>query len=792
MKILLSWLREYIDIQETPESIADALLMAGIEVEAIHQPGRQIRQVVAGRILQAASHPNADKLTVCEVDVGKPEPLTIVCGAPNARTAGIVPVALIGAQLPSGMEIRRAKIRGVESFGMMCSAQELGLSDDHSGLYPLPEDTKPGSDVVPILNLDDVVFEISITPNRGDALSHLGIARELSAIFNLPIHRNALDTDDGGESIQGITSVTIEEPQLCPRYGARVVEGVKIGPSPKWLKDRLERIGIRTINNVVDVTNYVMLDIGHPMHAFDFDRLAGRRIVVRQAKAGEPFISLDGIERRLNPPMLVIADAEKPAALGGVMGGRDSEVTNQTVNILLEAASFDPTGIRKTAKVLTMASESSYRFERGTNIDNVPIALNLAVRLILETAGGTARKGVVDAYPAPEPLRRILLRPRRASQLIGVELKAPQIETILLRLKLEVTREGENLWVGIPPYRHDLETETDLIEETARIYGYANIPTTLPAISSVIRPPAPLQTMEQRFLAHLVSLGFNQIITYSFIPNSTSELLQEGIPLRLQNPLSEEQGILRTSLIPGMFDALRRNILEDEFDLRLFEIGRIYQRGAGDLPRESVRLGIGVVGRENPSSWRHNSERFDLFTLKGVISSLAKLRGFELNFQPGNRQAFHPVHQWEVHCNGHLLGHLGRIHPKLIDNKKIPEDLLLAELDLEILAEQKVPVPRMKPIPAFPAIRRDLALEVPVKVTQEEILIIIRKEGGQLLEHSRVFDVYQGKGVEPGHRSLAWELTFRSPERTLTDEEIQPIMNAIVEQATAKFQTRLR
>jgi phenylalanyl-tRNA synthetase beta chain len=792
MNILLSWLKEYIDINETPEKIADALAMAGIEVEAIQQPGKNLKNIVTGKIVAKNAHPNAEKLSLCELDVGKPEHLQIVCGAQNHKAGDIVPVALIGATLPNGMEIRKAKLRGVESSGMLCSKQELGLGEDHSGLYILPAETKIGENIVTVLGLDEVILEIAITPNRGDALSHLGIARELSAIFNIPLHRNALAEPGGEADVVTRTSVTNQAPELCPRYGARVIEGVRVTESPKWLKDRLEKIGLRTINNIVDITNYVMMDIGHPMHAFDLDLLDEQRIVVRPAAQGEAFTALDKEPRKLDASMLVIADAKKPVALAGVMGGLDSSVSEKTTRVLLEAAYFDPTCVRKTAKTLGMMSDSSYRFERGTNVDNIPIALNLATKLILETAGGTALKGIIDSHPNPQPLRRIMVRSRRVSQLLGIELKPHQIETILCRLKIEVTKEGADFWVGVPPYRHDIEQEVDIIEEIARIYGYQNIPTTLPAITSVVQLPTSIQTAEKKVQDFLIGAGFHQIISYSFIPLSTPQAFLEGMPLSLKNPLSEEQGILRTGLLPGLVEALRHNFQVDEFDLKFFEIGRIFHRASGDTCQEQDRLSIGISGRANPTDWRRNADEYDLFVLKGLITSVARLCGQKLVFKPGSREALHPSLQLEIKCGTHHLGYLGKLHPRFLDNKKFPQNVLVAEIDLGLLAVQPQPTVKMKAIPEFPAMRRDLALEVPLNVTHEELLTFFREKGGTFLEKCSLFDVYQGKGIEPNHRSMAFNFVFRSVERTLTDPEVQPIMDTFISGAERHFQAKLR
>jgi phenylalanyl-tRNA synthetase beta chain len=792
VKILLSWLKDYIDINETPEKIADALNMTGLEVEAIIQPGKDLKNVVVGKIISRDPHPDADKLSLCQVDVNRGTPLQIVCGANNMKAGDKVPVAMLGARLPSGFEISKAKIRGIESSGMMCSKKELGISDEHGGLYILPEATPLGEDIVKALGMDEVIFEISITPNRGDALSHLGIARELSAIFNLPLHREPLGDDDGSGKVADEIQVEIADESLCPRYGARVVKNVKIGPSPQWLRERLEKIGIRSINNVVDITNYVMLDIGHPMHAFDLSKIAGRKIIVRAASSDEKMMTLDEQLRNLDPSMLVIADAEKPVALAGVMGGFDSSVVDDTTDILLEAASFNPVSIRKTAKRLAMMSESSYRFERGTNIDNVPIALNQAARLLKEIAGGEPVKGICDAYPKQEILKQIRVRSKRVNRLIGINLTPSQIETYLLRLKFEARRDGEDLIVSVPPYRHDIEIEADLIEEIARMYGYNNIPETLPAITSALKLPTPLQKLESRIRQHMVSLGFNQIITYSFIPNAVDSAFCEKKPLMLKNPLSEEQAAMRTSLKWGMYDALRRNILNDEFNLKFFEMGKVFHPAAGELSEEHSRLCLGFSGACNSLDWRRSQEPFDLFVIKGIIQNIGDLFGYRFKFTPGSCSVMHPAMQMEVVCEKTVVGQFGQLHPNFLDNRKMPKTIFIAELDLGLLAQKSVAIPKMVAIPELPASRRDLALLVPNQVNHRDIAKIIVEEGKNLLEDHHLFDIYQGKGIADGFRSMAYSLTFRDPAKTLTDEQVQPIIDKIVARLEKSLEIKLR
>lgn len=792
MKILLSWLKDYIDINETPERIADALNMTGLEVEEIIQPGKFLNNIVVGKILSRDKHPDAEKLSLCTVDVNRGQPLQIVCGASNMQAGDLVPVAMLGAKLPSGFEISKAKIRGIESFGMMCSKKELGIAEDHGGLYILPTETVVGEDIVKALSLDEVIFEISVTPNRGDALSHLGIARELSAIFNLPMHRDPLGDEEGEGNIHDQIQVEIVDSELCPRYGARIVHGVKVGPSPEWLKDRLEKAGIRSINNVVDVTNYIMLDIGHPMHAFDLNKISGNKIVVRAAGKDEKIMALDNIERNLDSTMLVIADAEKPIAIAGVMGGLHSSVNDGTTSVLLEAAFFNPTTVRKTAKRLGMMSDSSYRFERGTNIDNVRIALNEAARLLKKIADGKPVKGIADTYPKTEILRQIRVRTRRVNRVIGINLTPAQIETFLLRLKIDARRDGEDLIVNVPPYRHDLEIEVDIIEEVARMYGYNNIPETLPAITSVLQLPTPLQKLEARLRDHMVSCGFNEIMTYAFIPSAIDESFREKKPLMLQNPLSEDLSAMRTSLKWGMYDAVKRNVLNDEFNLRFFEIGKVFHPSAGGFSEEHTRLALGFCGSINSRDWRKSNETFDLFYIKGLVENIASLLRVKLRFAPGSCSLFHPAMQMEVSIGKTSVGEFGQLHPGFIDNKKMPKCIYFLELDLGKMAEAIEGATRMKPVPDLPAIRRDLALLAPVSVAHRDIMKIMTAEGKNLLEDCYLFDVYKGKGIQEGHQSLAYALSFRDLKKTLTDEEIQPLINKMVTRLETELAVKLR
>lgn len=792
MKILLSWLKDYIDINETPEAIAEALTMCGLEVEEVIQPGKNLVNIVVGKILTMEKHPQADSLSLCSVDVNKGSPLQIVCGASNMKAGDRVPVALIGAKLPSGFEISKATIRGIESYGMMCSKKELGLSDEHSGLLILDESVPVGQDIVETLNLDEVIFDISVTANRGDALSHLGIARELSAIFNIPLQREPLDDESGKDSIKNYLELEIEDQVGCPRYGARLVKNVKVGPSPQWMQLRLEKVDMHPINNIVDITNYIQLDIGHPMHAYDYDKLNDKKIIVRRAKQNEALVTLDKATHKLTSENLVIADSKMPVGIAGVMGGLDSSVTAETKNVVLEAASFETTTIRKTAKQTGLHSDSSYRFERGTNIDNIPIALNHAAKLMSEYAEGEPIEGILDMYPRPEILKQIKLRTKRVNKLIGINLNQSQIETLIMRLKLDAKKDGEDLIVNVPPYRHDLEQEADLIEEVARIYGYNNIPETLPNISSILKLPTALQKMEGSLKSHLVSNGFREIITYSFIPQNVDTAFIEKKSVNVVNPLSEDHSIMRTSLKWNMFEAIKRNILNDEYDIRFFEIAHVFHQSTGEINNEPTRLCLGFAGEIDKYNWKSSKAQFDLFTVKGFIQAIASLFRIKLRYAPATKSIFHPSQQIEVLLGKTSIGEFGMIHPKFLDNKKMPKNIFIAELDLNKLSEAMNDSIKAVEIPELPSIKRDLALLVPDNVSHRDISRILTAEGKSLLEECFLFDLYEGKNMPEGKKSLAYSLTFRDKSKTLTDNEVQPLINNMIKKLEDELAVKLR
>ncbi|HAG07320.1 MAG: Phenylalanine--tRNA ligase beta subunit, partial [Clostridia bacterium 62_21] len=620
MRVSLKWLQEFVDIPVTVTELADRLTMAGLAVDAVEEPWREITGVVTGRVKDVARHPHADRLLVCRVDVGRGEDLAIVTGATNMREGDIVPVALEGARLVGGATIKRSKLRGIVSQGMMCAADELGVGEDHSGILILPPGTPVGVDVKEYLGLDDVILELDLTPNRGDCLSILGVAREVAAILGQPL-RNPFRAEAGQPLTTDRVCVDIEDPGLCRRYVARLATNVKIGPSPLWMQRRLHAAGIRPISNVVDITNYVMLELGQPLHAFDYDTLAGGRIIVRRARPGETLVTLDRAERRLAPEMLVIADAENAVAVAGVMGGLATEVTETTTNILLESAWFDPSSIRRTSRQLGLRSEASLRFEKGVDLEGCLRAANRAMELIESTGAGEAVPGAVDQYPEKHVPRTVILRPERVGQILGTEVAANEIESILDRLGFRVRKGPDAFLVQVPSYRVDIHREIDLIEEVARLHGYDRVPETLPFGNTTPAGRRRHQALFDRIRDIMVACGLTEAITYSFLsPVAFDRLrLPTNDPLRrtlrLANPLSEDQSIMRTTLLPGLLETLVRNYQRQIPSGALFEIGRVFVPVAGEqLPEERTHLGMALMG-ETPRGWNQPARPLDFFYL---------------------------------------------------------------------------------------------------------------------------------------------------------------------------------
>lgn len=806
MIVTHSWLKEFVDFKFTVEELSHRLTMAGLEVDFLEKIGEGLDAVVVGHLLAVDAHPEADRLTLCKVDVGR-EVLQIVCGARNHRPGDYVAVAQIGAVLPGDFKIKKSKIRGVESQGMLCSEKELGLAAESEGILILPAGLSLGIPVFTALGLKDARFELGLTPNRPDCLSVVGVAREVAAMVGQPLTLPTPILHESSVAADTLTSITIEDTELCPRYAARMIRGVTIGPSPQWLIRRLESVGQRSINNVVDVTNYVLMELGHPLHAFDFNLLRGGKIVVRPAVEGETFTTLDSQERNLKSSDLMICDAVGPVALAGIMGGENSEIQAQTTDILLESAYFKPSAIRRTSKRLGMHTEASHRFERGADIDMVPLALDRAAALITEVAGGTVLAGMIDAYPEKIIGQCLTISDRRTRQILGIDLGLQRIAQILASIGLTVLPSAVDmehngiLQVLIPTFRPDLEREIDLIEEVARINGYDAIPETMPVSRIVNQRPSKRHELAQKIRNLMVSSGSAETINYAFInPNVWDKLgLAVDDPRRhtvkVSNPLTEDQSVMRTSLLPSLLEAAARNLSYRSRDLRLFELRPVFvPRDGEELPDEPLRLGLLLCGRREPDGWGQNGESVDFFDLKGMLEEIAEvLRIPSLRWEKDAGESFlHPGKSAVMFSRNQRIGVLGEVHPQTLAAFAIDSPLYVAELDVEALLKVAGHFAGIKPLSRFPDLTRDSALLVDEEVNASRLFELFDKVKSRDAEDLLIFDIYRGKGIEPGQKSVAIRVRYRSPERTLTDEEVNKAHGKLVEMLCRELNAKIR
>jgi phenylalanyl-tRNA synthetase beta chain len=799
MKVTLNWLKQSVDFNWSPEELSERLTMLGIEVEGVRKLSGEFEGIVVAQVVTRDKHPNADKLSLCRVNDGKGE-RQIVCGAHNFKAGDKVPLILPGASLPPKpaeppMTIKVGKIRGVESQGMMCSPQELGLPDQVDGLLILREDAQVGQPFAQYLGraAGDVVYDLEITPNRPDLNSVIGIAREISALTGNPLHLPQI-TEQGAQSTQNtsaLVDVRLDAPDLCPRYVARVVVGVKIGPSPDWLRNTLEKVGIRSISNVVDVTNYVMLETGQPLHAFDYHLLSKSSgsipaIVVRGAGAGEKFKTLDGQERALTSDMLLIADETKAVALAGIMGGQNSEISSSTVDVLIESAYFKPQNIRATSKKLELRTESSYRFERGADMAICDWASRRAAQLILETAGGTLAEGAVDAYPKPFAPKQIALRHAKANDLLGIEIPADEQTRFLNRLGIERVSDSasqQTTVFRIPSFRVDVKREIDLVEEVTRLYGVDRIPATPPrgAVGANAYDGVHDQLADARRL--LVGLGLFEAQGQTLISDAANRLARAEGSVPLANPLSSDMNVLRSSLLPGLLDALRHNLSHRNNDIALFELGRVFH--AGQTTVEERRLAITLTGRRHPLFWSGDDReaRFDVYDLKGILEEFFEQFGLRsLNYVRRTESTPLFIESATINLGKFQLGEFGQLLPPLAKRYDLRDPVFLAELNFDLLLARRNPSKAFKPLPAFPSIRRDVAMIVPEATTHEAVLQTVKQAKPANLDSVDLFDVFRGKHVPSGQKSMAYAFTYRNAERTLTDAEANSAHEKLVEQ----------
>ena len=803
MKISLDWLSQYVDITERPADLADMLTMAGFEVEAVTDPYEHLGDIVIAAIRDITVHPDADRLSCCSVDTGGAT-LRIICGAPNIKTGMNVPCALPGTLLPTGTRVETGTIRGQVSEGMLCSEAELGLGPDASGIMPINDAIPPGTPLTEALGLSDTIFEIGLTPNRPDCLSYTGIAREVAALCGATLKRPVPVIKESPPDIHALTSVTIENPDMCPRYSARLVTGVRVRQSPAWLQKRLLSVGLKPINNIVDITNYVMMETGQPLHAFDFNRLSEKRIVVRtcQTEAEKSFATLDGKQRRIEDSTLMICDGSAPVAVAGVMGGENSEIDDSTTDVLIESAHFDPVSIRKAGKQLGLSTDASYRFERGVDPEGTVSAMNRAAAMMAETAGGTIAKGIIDEYPGRQAIEPIRLSAKHTNRHLGTNLAPEQIAGYLGAIEFAVThRDNDAMDVHRPSFRVDVSRPEDLMEEVARLSGYNNIPTTFPAVSAKTQPPLRSFALKAEIRELMAGFGFNETIHYSFTSKNGERLEMPEEDSRLNelpivNPISETQSIMRTSLIPSLLEACQKNIFRQERDLKFFELGKaFYSHGTERLPDETGLLSAVWTGARHPRSWHEKTVACDFFDIKGVLESFfSALRTRPADFEQleRNQCAYTcPGHGANILAGNTEIGVVGEIKPSVLERFDIHQPVFAFEIDLDRLLALVPQATEFAAIPRFPATARDMTLIVDEHVAAGAVVKEIEASNVDIIEDITVFDVYKGKPIADGKKSISIRITYRSHEQTLEDGPVNALHLEITEKLLSVFNAGL-
>ena len=796
MLVPIKWLNDYVDIDVGIKEYADAMTMSGSNVDTIIEAGKDIDKVVVGKIIKIQNHPDADKLIITQVDIGG-EIIQIVTGADNVREGDFIPVALHGSTLPDGTRIKKGKLRGVESNGMLCSPDELELTaeqlpegtDMTGGIYILDKEYPLGIDIKKVLGMDDKIVEFEITNNRPDCLSMLGIARETAATLGKKLKYPKVSLPTDSKDVEKYVSIEVKNPDLCPRFAIRVIKNITIKSSPSWMQERLIKAGVRPINNIVDITNYVMLELGQPMHAYDLDKLKGKKIIVRNAAKEEMLTTLDEKNRNLNESVLVIADGERSIGIAGIMGGYDSEIEDYTKEIALECANFNPVSVRMSSKRLGLRTEASSRFEKGLDLELIPIAINRACYLIEQLGAGEVVDGIIDIYPKIKEKRIINFRTDRVKWLLGIDISVDMIKRMLRSLEFEVDGE-EVLKITVPTFRDDIETEADVNEEIARLYGYDNIPSKLMDTTFTQGVISERQKIKNIAKDNLTAQGLYEVLTYSFISPGVFDKINlakgdhKRKAITLINPLGEEQSIMRTTIIPNMLELIGRNYNRKIEEGSFFEISKVYIAQSlplTGLPDEKDTLTIGMYGN------------YDFYDLKGIIENLLSCLNIQhYKILPSKHDTLHPGKTAALWINNIEIGFFGEVHPFVLNNYDIPAKTYIAELDFEKIFA-KVNLNRIfVPLPRFPSIERDIAIVIANEVSSGQIEDIIKNKGGKLIERIELFDVYKGSQIEEGYKSLAFRLVYRSNEKTLTEDDITKVHNRIINSLTNQVGAILR
>lgn len=793
MIVSFNWLKEFVDIEGVSiDDFSEQMTMSGTKVEGIDDLGINLEKIVVGRIESIEKHPNADKLVITKINIGT-ELLQIVTGADNIKEGDFVPVALVGSLLKE-LKIKKSKLRGIESCGMLCSSGEMGMNtgllskEDNRGIYIFKKEYSLGIDVKPLLGLDDQIIDFELTANRPDCMSVIGLAREVSATYNKHLILPIIETKENKENIEDYLKVTIKDTELCSRYVTRMFKVNKIKPSPTWMQIKLLNCGVRPINNIVDVTNYVMLEMGQPLHAFDYDKLQSKEILVRRAEKGEELITLDSVNRKLDEEILVITNGQEPMAIAGVMGGENSEIDDSTKMIVIESAVFNKTTTRLTGKKLGLRSEAATRFEKGVDQELSDLAADRAAQLLYEIGAGEVVKGKIDIYPQPINKRSITIEPQWINKIIGIELTVEEIKDYLERLFLFTKEDGDKLVVGVPTYRQDLVIKEDIAEEVARMYGYNNIPNTIMrGVATEGR-----RNTSQEFIYGIKNLlsnkGFYEILTYSFTSKNKLEAIEYPINdeiINLLNPLGEENAIMRPTLIPGLLQTITHNYHRNISEAMFYEVAITYKNNGNlgeKLPLEEKTISLGLYGN------------VDFFNLKGYIEMLLKHGRISENIDyiPSDNKMYHPYRSAKVIIGDDFIGTFGEIHPEVVERFNLPLRTFVAELNLDMIMKYINKDIKYEELPKYPEINRDMALIVKNDVSAKEIETIIRKDGRELLEDIDLFDVYTGKQIPEGYKSIAYSLTFRAKERTLRDEEINDIFDNIIKSLESELNAKLR